>query len=334
MSNLKNNRPLLVGAFIFLGLVILVIAIFTLGGQKKTFVKSVTINAVFDDVGGLLKGANVWFSGVKVGTVKSVSFYGDRQVLVTMSIDQHAESHIHKDAMAKIGSDGLIGNKIVVIYGGTETAPIAEKNSFLTVEKALTTDDMLATLQTNNKNLVEITGSFKSIAHKIDSGNGALATILNDPAMSEKLAGTINNLQQISDNFKAASATSRTVLTDFQHFSGKLNKPGNSINDLVSDTAMYSDISGTLSQLRSASGSISQFTANLKTMSDQLNEDDNAVGVLLNDSSAGNKLKVIINNLETSSKKLDEDLEAAQHNFLLRGYFKKKAKAEAKSKGQ
>ncbi|SFD59029.1 phospholipid/cholesterol/gamma-HCH transport system substrate-binding protein [Chitinophaga sp. CF118] len=322
----KNNRPVILGIFVFLGLVILVITIFTLGNQKKTFVKSITINAVFDDVGGLLQGGNVWFSGVKVGTVKDISFYGDREVLVTMSIEKKAEAHIHKDAMAKIGSDGLIGNKIVIIYGGTATAPVAEKNSFLKVEKALTTDDMLATLQINNKNLAEITTSFKSIAKKIDSGNGALATILNDPAMAGKLTATINNLQDISDNFKVTSATSKTVLSDFRNFSGKLNRPGSSINKLVTDTTMYGDISGTLSELQMASGSISRFTANLKTMSDRLNEKSNAVGVLLNDSAAANSLKIIIKNLETSSQKLDEDLEAAQHNFLLRGFFKKKAK--------
>jgi phospholipid/cholesterol/gamma-HCH transport system substrate-binding protein len=285
-------------------------------------------------VGGLLKGGNVWFSGVKVGTVKSISFYGDKDVLVTMSIDQHAESHIHKDAKAKIGSDGLIGNKIVIIYGGTPATPQAEKGNFLAVEKALSTDDMLATLQVNNKNLAEITTSFKSIAKKIDSGNGALATILNDPAMGTKLTATVNNLQDISANFKTTSASSKAVLSDFQHFSAKLNKPGNSINDLVTDTVMYNDISGTLSELRNASNSISKFTANLKIMSDRLNEKDNAASVLLNDSSAANSLKVMIKNLETSSQKLDEDLEAAQHNFLLRGFFKKKAKAEAKAKGQ
>lgn len=334
MSKLKNNRPLLVGIFIFLGLVILVITIFTLGGQKKTFVKSVTVNAVFDDVGGLLRGANVWFSGVKVGTVRHISFYGDKEVLVEMSIDQHAESHIHKDAKAKIGSDGLIGNKIVIIYGGTPTAPQVEKNNFLAVEKALSTDDMLATLQVNNKNLAEITTSFKSIAKKIDSGNGALATILNDPAMGNKLTATVSNLQLISDNFKTTSATSKVVLSDFQQFTGKLNKPGNSINDLVTDTSMYSDISGTLAELRTASSSISKFTANLKIMSEKLNENDNTVGVLLNDSASASSLKEMIKNLETSSQKLDEDLEAAQHNFLLRGFFKKKAKAEAKAKAK
>lgn len=331
MSSLKNNRPVIVGIFLFLGLVILVITIMTLGGQKKTFVKSITVNAVFDDVGGLLKGGNVWFSGVKVGTVRNISFYGDKQVLVSMSIEQHAESHIHKDAKAKIGSDGLIGNKIVIIYGGEANSPQMGKDGFLTVEKALSTDDMLATLQANNKNLQDITTSFKSIARKIDSGNGALGVLLNDPAMGGKLTATVNNLQDISANFKTASATSKHVIADFQTFSGKLNKPGNSVNELVSDTVMYGNIRGTLSGLEEAAGSVSRFTANLKTMSDRLNAKDNAVGVLLNDSTSGNSMKVIIDNLESSSKKLNDDLEAAQHNFLLRGFFKKKAKAAAKN---
>src|ERR1700712_3480903 len=117
----KNNRPVIIGIFIFLGLAILFITVFTLGGQKKSFTKSFTVHAIFNDVEGLLTGGNVWFSGVKVGTIKSINFYGTTQVEVTMNIDLDVQSHIHKNAMAKIGSDGLIGNKIVVIYGGDAT---------------------------------------------------------------------------------------------------------------------------------------------------------------------------------------------------------------------
>ena len=75
MMTIKNNRPVIVGMFILLGLAILVVTLFTLGGEKKTFVKSFTLNAVFTDVNGLLKGANILYSGVKVGTVKKISLY-------------------------------------------------------------------------------------------------------------------------------------------------------------------------------------------------------------------------------------------------------------------
>lgn len=330
MKTFKNNRPVIVGIFILLGIVILVVTIFTLGGQKKTFVRTFTINAIFNDIGGLQTGANIWFSGVKVGTVKKISFYGDSQVQVTMNIEQIAESHIHKDAKAKIGSDGLIGNKIVIIYGGSPSKPQVEKNDFLSVEKSLSTDDMLATLQENNKNLLEITKDFKSISKKIDSGEGTLATLLNDPTIARKLSASTDNLQETLANLKTVSVGSKNVLANLQDFSGKLNKKGNSINDLASDTVVYKSVKATLAQLNEASNSVTRFTANLKTVSDKLNQKDNAVGVLLNDSETAASMKITLKNLESGSKKLDEDLEALQHNFLLKRFFKKKEKLEKK----
>jgi phospholipid/cholesterol/gamma-HCH transport system substrate-binding protein len=39
-------------------------------------------------------------------------------------------------------------------------------------------------------------------------------------------------------------------------------------------------------------------------------------------------LKTTLDNLQSASKKLDEDLEALQHNFLFRGFFRKKAKKD------
>ncbi|GAB2810220.1 MlaD family protein [Ferruginibacter profundus] len=328
---MKNNRPVVVGIFILIGIAILVVTIFTLGGQKKTFVKTFTIHAVFNDVGGLIKGSNIWFSGVKVGTVKSINFVNNSQVEVTMSIEKDIQSHIRKNAMAKIGSDGLIGNKIVIIYGGDSTVPQVEKDDFLTMEKGPGTDDMMATLQANNKNLLAITSDFKSISKKIDSGTGLLATLVNDPALSQKLGATMEDLKATVANFKIVSANSKNVLANLQDFSGKLNTPGNSVNDLASDTVLYKNIRGTLQQLQNAAATVSQFTVNLKTTSEKLNQKDNAVGMLLNDPAAGNSVKLTLQNMQTASKKLDEDLEALQHNFLLRGFFRKKAKAEAKA---
>ena len=332
MEKMKTNRPVVVGIFVALGIAILVATVFTLGEQKKTFVKTFTINAIFNDVSGLLPGANVLFSGVKVGTIKKISFYGDSQVLVTMNIEGAVESHIHKDAKAKIGSDGLIGNKLIVIYGGTSTMPQVEKNDFLKVENGLSTEDMLATLQANNKNLLDITNTFKSISKKIDSGNGPLATLLNDPNMSRKLNNSVDNLQATLVNFNTVSASSKDVLANLSDFSGKLNRKGNSVNDLVSDTTIYRNIRSTMNELKAASNSIEKFSSSLKSVGNRINQKNSPLGVLLNDSSSASSLKVTLKNLELSSQKLNEDLEAVQHNFLLRGFFKKKEKAKEKEK--
>jgi phospholipid/cholesterol/gamma-HCH transport system substrate-binding protein len=332
MTPLKNNRPVIVGLFIFVGLLIFAITIFTLGGQKKTFVKTYEINAIFNDVSGLLKGGNIWFSGVKIGTVKKITIYGQSQVRVTMSIENDLQSHIHTDSKAKIGSDGLIGSKIIIIYGGTAQAPIVKKNGFIKVEGTLSTDDMMATLQENNKNLLAITADFKSISKKIDSGSGAIGTLINDPAIANNLKSTVAQLQATMVNFKTVSENSKNVMANLQDFSGKINKPGNSINDLASDTKIYSSVTASLKTLENATASVSQFSAKLNKVGESLNQKDNAIGVLLNDQETGNSIKKTMNNLETSSKKLDENLEALQHNIFLRRFFKKKAKEETKAK--
>ena len=104
------------------------------------------------------------------------------------------------------------------------------------------------------------------------------------------------------------------------------------MHDLVSDTIMYNSLKGTLLQLRSSSSSLVQFTTNLKTVSDRLKQKDNPVGVLLNDSAAALYVKSTLINLDLASHKLDEDLEALQHNFLFRGFFRKRQKALEKAK--
>ncbi len=127
MKATSNRRAIIVGIFIFIGLGIFILAVLTLGNQQKTFQKSVTVKAVFDDVNGLQKGNNVWFSGVKIGTIKQVTLAGNEKVQVTINIEEKSKQFIRKDAKAKVSSDGLIGNKIIVIYGGTlQTAGIEQ----------------------------------------------------------------------------------------------------------------------------------------------------------------------------------------------------------------
>src|SRR3982751_1938276 len=148
MRESKGLKNILTGIFVLAGIAILFVGVFIIGGKDKSFKKSVMANAVFSDVNGLGKGSNVWYSGVKIGTVKKVSFV-DNGVEVNFSIEEEVLQKIRKDTKVKLGSDGLIGNKIIVLYGGTPASPEIESGNTLQVENGVGTEEMMATLQGN-----------------------------------------------------------------------------------------------------------------------------------------------------------------------------------------
>ena len=92
----QSKRAVIVGVFVFLALVIFVLGVMTLGGQKSLFNRGAKINAVFNEVNGLQPGNNVWFAGVKVGTVQDVMITEDGKVKVEMNLDKDHISVIKK----------------------------------------------------------------------------------------------------------------------------------------------------------------------------------------------------------------------------------------------
>jgi len=324
MAATDNRKAIIVGLFLALGLVIFVLGVFTLGGQQKSFEKNFHISAVFDDVAGLKKGNNVWFSGVKVGTISSIRFVGSSQVDVKMNVDQTTQQYIHRNAGVHISSDGFIGNKIIVIDGGSPQAPIVQDGDVLQAEKLTSTDDMLKTLQQNNQNLLAITTDFKLLSHKILQGKGTVGTLLADSTMGVQLRNSMSNLQ-------AATASAARLAVQLNQFSGKMNTKGGFADKLLTDTATFNRIKGAVTQLQQAANNATTLTNNLNKASNKLNTTDNALGELLNDPKGAVQVQTTLHNLQEGSVKLNEDLEAAQHNFLLKGFFKKKEKAKADS---
>ncbi|MDQ6813136.1 MAG: MlaD family protein, partial [Bacteroidota bacterium] len=325
MKSNKNTRSFVVGIFIFLGIAIFIVTVLTLGGQQKTFQKSIVVKAVFDDINGLQKGNNIWFSGVKIGTVKKISFVGDSRVEVDMNIDEASKQYIRKNAKARISSDGLIGNKIIVLYAGASKSPSVENGDLLGVEKASNPDEMMATFQANNQNLFAITTDVKGISKRITEGKGTVGKLLNDETLVNDLHATMLRLKQASVNAERLSATVAT-------FAAKLQRKGTLANDLVSDTTIFNRLRATAAQIESVSKNASIVVDNLNNTSSQLgnslNNKSTPVGMLLNDEDAAADIRVILSNLQAGSQKLNDDLEAVQHNFLLKGFFKKKAKRE------
>lgn len=327
METEENKRAVIVGIFIALGLVIFVVGIFTLGGQQNIFAKNFKIKAVFSDISGLKKGNNIWFSGVKVGTVNDVKFIGLSRVEVDMVIQHDVQNYIHKDAGVHIGSDGLIGNRIVVINGGSAQAPVIDDGDEVQVEQQVSTEEMMKTLQKNNENLVVITNDFKKISSNIAQGKGLVGALMTDSVMALKFKAMVNNLN-------ATAANTQKVALGLNRFSDKLNSKGGLVDEMLTDTAVFNHLKASVTQLNKSTAeagkmiqSLSNAGANLNKATDKLNSTDNIIGVLLNDPKGAAKLQNTLYYLNESSIKLNDDLEAVQHNFLLRGFFKKKARA-------
>ncbi|MFI5153954.1 MAG: MlaD family protein [Chitinophagales bacterium] len=323
MKPIYLSRSIIVGLFILIGVIIFASAVFTIGSQQKAFEKTVPVKAIFDDVNGLHIGNNVWLSGVKIGTVKKMRFLESASVEVTMNIDQQSSIQIKKDAKAKIGTDGLIGNRIVVIYGGNHSSPGISSGNILETEKSAGTDDMISTLRLSNNNIAAITEDLKYLSNKIRNGKGSLGELINDDAIA-------NNLKFATLRVKSAAIKAEESIAKLDEFLSGLKKEGSLPNELMSDTTVYSDFKAAISQFREAAVNISHAAVQIDEVSHSLSRTDNAFGTMLNDKQVAEEIKTIIKNLNSSSKKLDEDLEAAQHNFLLKSYFKKQEKDQKK----
>lgn len=358
---INKKRIVIVGVFIVLAILVFLGGILTIGNLHSTFTKKMTISTIFGDVNGLSVGNNIWFSGVKIGTVKKVEFYGKSQVRVEMNISENSQQYIRKDAKVKISTDGFIGNKILVIYGGTNSFPEVEEGDVLSNEPLLSTEDIMNTFQENNLNI-------KALTEKLKNGEGTVGKLLNNDSLYNSIVITANSLQLASakarvaiasltnfsndlsnfsaklntkgslandlvtdkvvfNSFRTSALELEHTMTDLQHsvngFTTSFNKEGTLINRLITDTVIYNSMQASVFQFQQIADTAAALVRNLKEIS---NDPNSPVGVLLHDSIAGNELKITLKNLESSSEKLDQDLEALQHNFLLRGYFRKQAK--------
>jgi phospholipid/cholesterol/gamma-HCH transport system substrate-binding protein len=316
-----NKKSVIVGIFVLIAIIIFVTAIFTLGGQQKKFVKSFQLTAVFDDIAGLQTGNNVWFSGVKIGTVRRINFYGDSQVEIVMNVEEKVKDYIRKDSKATISSDGLIGNKIILIYGGTTQAPAVEDGDRLVSVMALDTDKMMETLQENNKNLVTITENLKVLTGKIAQGEGIVGAVMTDSVLAV-------NLKSILENLDRASVNSNRTLVELNKFASGLNQEGTLFYDLTHDKEIYKSLQSSVDDLQATAESAKTLTDNLNEAANKLNDKNNTAGMILNDEEFAERIKHTMIYVDSSTMNLNRGLEALEYTWPFRKGFRKMEKAK------
>ncbi len=322
MEKKEIAQQIKVGIFVLAGLTLFLVSIFFIGSENNIFSKTFTVAVVFKNVEGLKSGDNVWLSGVKIGTVSDVKIISQGKVVVNLSLKDKQNQFIKKDAIASIGSDGLVGNKIVVIRPGISGDIIAPDDTINTSSPA-DTQELINIAKDVGENTRSITSDLKTIAQRVNDGKGIVGELLNDGTIAKELRDAIVNLRTTGSNTAKASAELHTLLYQMRNGDGLLPT-------LISDTTYLKTFQNALANVEKVSVNASVVSENLQNMAVKMNNKDNAVGLLLADTLLANQVKNTVQNAAHASQKLDENMEALQHNFLFRGYFRKQAKREAR----
>jgi phospholipid/cholesterol/gamma-HCH transport system substrate-binding protein len=196
------------GLFAVGALVIAVAAIYYVGKQKNKFGAVLRLTAQFSSVSGLKIGSNVRLGGIDVGTVEDIQLTTDTTVQVAMVIQKKVQKFIRRDAKASISSDGLMGDKVIIIVAGTPASPIVTSGDSLGSFKPVETDAIMSSLKTSADNAAIITGNLADISDRINHGHAALGKLLRDTTLSSNISSTMKNLktssQKLDENMEAA----------------------------------------------------------------------------------------------------------------------------------
>jgi len=266
--NKESGSKWKLGMFIIIGLVLFVSTIYFVGKQKNLFGSTFNLQSKFKTVSGLQVGNNVRFSGINIGTVDEIELVNDSSVIVSLVIKEDARQFIKSDAFASIGSDGLMGDKVLTISPGTYSKSTVKDDDIIKSKEAIEMDDLMSGVKKTLDNAGLITAQLAEFTYNMNNGNGTLSKLMTDQAFANSLKNTLSNLENST--------------TQFSKFTTSMNNGKGALSKLVSDEKLGVKIDSTLS------------------------------------------------NLESGTVKLNEVLEAAKHNFLLKGYFNKKKKEDAK----
>ncbi len=198
------------GLFISVGIAIFVLAIFVIGKQKNLFDPVFKISAHFQNVSGLQVGNSVRFSGINVGTVDNILIINDSTVQVDMLIKKDVNQFIKSDAQALIGSEGIIGDRVIIISNGEFSQKVVKNGQRIGSTEPVETDAIMASLQITADNAALASDELSEILFKINNGDGTLGRLINDETIAENIDQTISNLKRSSkgldENMEAAKS--------------------------------------------------------------------------------------------------------------------------------
>lgn len=304
------TKQLKLGIFAVVGIMLFIGCIYYMGSVRHMFQGTFRVTAVFKNAKGLQAGNNVTFSGINVGTVDRIEIISDSTVRVFFVIERETQRFIRKDAIARISSEGLMGNKAISIEGGDPGSPMVKDGDEILANEGVAWDQVVKRFEGAGKNTEDITRDIASIVGDVNDGKGTLGALLKDTVFAREFREAIINLK-----------------TGTQELNGILGKVrGEMIDNLALTSKNAAAASSNLNDItRTAKDSLLR---DLQNVTGKLQTNEGTVGKLLNDTAFASSIVQTVSKVNTGVDQANQVLEAAKNNWLLKGYFKKKERDE------
>ena len=353
---LTIGKSIRLGVFIIVGIAIFASAIYIIGKQRNLFGNTFTISGIFKDVSGLKVGNNVRYSGINVGTVSNIQLLNDTLVKVQVTLENKVHQFIREDSKMEIGTEGVMGNKVVSITSGTSTAPVIEEGGVLGTIEAVQMDEILQELEKSSINTTIITKNIADITTKINQGEGIFGSLFTDTSFTNNLNEISNNTARLTKNFNlitekinqeegvVGKLLSDTLLANrFDQAGSNMLQSTENLNEITRKInkgegifgKMFTDSSFT-NNLDAASKNLTYTSQQAKTISDNLAEftghmktGKGLIYKLLTDTSFAQRLDSTLRSIDKSAKELDQAAETVRKNWFIRTFSSKKEEEPA-----
>jgi len=322
----ETVKRIKLGVLVTIGTLLFILSMYFIGDKQNFFGSTFRVNAVFNNVNGLRKGNNVRVAGIDVGTVRSIEILTDSSVRVEMILNRDVQRFIKKDAVAIIGTDGLMGNKIVNIGSGTLGAEPVEEGATIPTFEVFNTDAILRTLSKTNVNVAIVADNLAEAIQNMNAGKGTIGKLITDTTLAYNLTQVLANVRVLSEHAQEISGTVNRTLA-------KMDLEDRIEGSVLTDTTLAHDLRQIIGDLSKASHNAETVTADLKQVIAQVKEGEGTVGHLVTDTAVSAALERSLLQIEEGAKGFNENMEALKHNFLLRSYFKKEEKRRKKESG-
>jgi phospholipid/cholesterol/gamma-HCH transport system substrate-binding protein len=310
MGNRSKGASIKLGIFIVLGLAFFVVLLYYIGARRNMFTATTTIYAVFQNVDGLRDGNAVRFTGINVGMVRSIDLVSDSTARVAMVITNNAREFIKKDSRVTIGSEGLIGSKLINISSGTPEAASIDEGDVLPVAEPVTVDQVISLIMQTGQNARNITNDLEAMTGMIRSGEGLLGSLITDKSLSNEVAMIINQLNASSRNFNQ-------VTGDFAELASGLRRGEGTLGQLITDDAVAIKVNELLDSLNLASHHAIQSTRSLAAYTEKLNSEEGLLGQLASDTALVEEINILLYNFNEAAKEINTTAEKINNSWIM-----------------